>query len=332
LTSRIQKKVEKLKLLETRICDLPIRIDGLLEDSIKRVDRELKRKRISFRPDYYLGLGWGCVNKSVSIELPFWFGLPTLMEIEDENDYDGVENGDEILMGIRHEVGHSINYGYRLYREKGWKHLFGNFDKKYPRGEYFAHNPWSKRHVRHLPNHYAQKHPDEDWAETFAVWLTPRSNWRRVYGRTPAIEKLNYVDSRIEEIRHLDPLNVAKRRDQPVEKIERTVADFYGIDFEEVIKEDELAEYIEDLKVIFSYEKLDRKSFRDAWKFVHRYSPLVVDKVSAWISKADRSTIRDHLHQFESICRTFKLKIRPGDEEEKLIELTVLATYRILKA
>jgi len=330
VTKQLQNKVEKLKLLETRICDLPIKIEGLLEESIKRVGYELRRKHIRFRPEYYLGLGWGCVDKSISIELPFWFATPTLMEIEDENSYEGVENEEEILMGLRHEVGHAINYAYRLYREKEWRKLFGNFNKKYPPGNYYAHNPWSKRHVRHLPNHYAQKHPDEDWAETFAVWLTPRSNWRHIYGKTPAIDKLNYVDKKMEELGHMEPLNLAQKRDQPVEKVEQTVAAFYGIDFEEVIKEDELAEYVEDLKGVFRYDGARQYNLRDAWKFIHRYSPLIVDKVATWIYDAERNTVRTYLRQFESISKTYKLKIRPGEEEEKLIELAVLTTYRVL--
>lgn len=330
MTKRLRSKVEKLKLLETRICDLPIKIEGLLDECIKRVGHELGRKHIRLRPEYYLGLEWGCVDKSISIELPFWFASPTLMEIEDENAYEGVESEEEILMELRHEVGHAMNYAYRLYRENDWKKVFGNFKKKYPRGSYFAHNPWSKRHVRHLPDHYAQKHPDEDWAETFAVWLTPRSNWKSIYAKTPAMDKLNYVDGTMERLRHEEVLNPARKRDRPIEKVEQTVAALYGIDFEEVIKEDELAEYVEDLKGVFQYDGARRYHLRDAWKFVHRYSPLIVDKVATWIYNADRNTVRTYLHQFESICRTYDLKIRAGSEEEKLIELAVLATYRVL--
>ena len=42
--------------------------------------------------------------------------------------------------------------------------------------------------------HYAQKHPDEDWAETFAVWLEG-GPWRRRYRDWQvALAKLEYVD------------------------------------------------------------------------------------------------------------------------------------------
>ncbi len=39
--------------------------------------------------------------------------------------------------------------------------------------------PGSRRYVHHLGEWYAQAHPTEDFAETFAVWLKPNSDWRR---------------------------------------------------------------------------------------------------------------------------------------------------------
>ena len=145
------------------------------------------------------------MNKSISIEIPFWFQDETLTAIEDEMAYDGVEDESEIKMGLRHEFGHALNYAYKLYLDAEWRKLFGNFNKKY--SDYYRFNPWSKRHVKHLPDYYAQKHPDEDWAETFAVWLTPGNNWRRIYAKTPALQKLLYVDKKISEIAGKEPLN-----------------------------------------------------------------------------------------------------------------------------
>jgi hypothetical protein len=46
----------------------------------------------------------------------------------------------------------------------------------------------------HLDDWYAQAHPDEDFAETFAVWLTPDLDWRARYRGWKAIAKLEYVD------------------------------------------------------------------------------------------------------------------------------------------
>ena len=84
-------------------------------------------------------------------------------------------------MYLRHEAGHAFNYAYALYRTPEWRDLFGPFRRPY-RDDYRP-VPFSRRFVRHIAGWYAQKHPDEDFAETFAVWLTPRSQWRKRYQR-----------------------------------------------------------------------------------------------------------------------------------------------------
>ena len=51
-----------------------------------------------------------------------------------------------------------------------------------------------------LANWYAQSHPIEDFAETFAVWLRPGSRWRSRYADWPALRKLEYVDALMQEV------------------------------------------------------------------------------------------------------------------------------------
>ncbi len=328
MTKRLLREVEKYKILETRICDLDLKFDNLILKLIRKVSSELRNKGVRFRPEYYYGTGWGCVDGSISIEIPFWFGSPVLRKIEDELNFGGVENENEILMGLRHEIGHAINYAYRLYRDREWQRIFGNFKKVYR--DYYIYNPWSKRHVRHLPEHYAQKHPDEDWAETFAVWLTPRSNWRRAYQKTPAIKKLEYVDMIVREIGRKDPPNTRTDRDEPSERVRMTVAEYYKINLESRADSDDLYGYVDDIKSLFRYNGRRSNAHRDAWKFIHKYSPVLEDKVCSWIYYADREKIKKHLSQIEGVCRTYKLKIKPGDETEKLSELAVLLTYNIM--
>ncbi len=328
MTKQLLKEVKKYQVLETRICDLNLKFSGLLLKLMRKVAIELRSKGIRFRPEYYYGTGWGCVEGSISIEIPFWFGNQTLREIEDELNLGGVENENEILMGLRHEIGHAILYAYRIYRDREWGRLFGNMKKVYR--DYYVYNPWSKRHVRHLPDHYAQKHPDEDWAETFAVWLKPRSNWKSIYAKTPARRKLEYVDTIMSEIGHLDPRNTKTDRDEPIEKVRMTVAEFYKLNLTSRVNNDDLYGYVDDIKAIFYYNGRRINSYRDAWKFIHKYAPLIEDKVCQWVYYADRDILRKHLSQIESICRTYKLKIRPGDEVEKMSELMTLLTYNIV--
>ena len=80
-------------------------------------------------------------------------------------------------------MGHVVNYAYRLYDDEEWVKHFGSITQPYD--EEYRPEPFSRRYVRHLPGWYAQKHPDEDWAETFAVWMTPGLDWRAEYGGWP---------------------------------------------------------------------------------------------------------------------------------------------------
>ena len=107
--------------------------------------------------------------------IPFYLADPKLRTLEKA--VDALESERQIMMYMRHEAGHVFNYAYRLYTTPQWRELFGSFFRPY-RDEYRP-VPFSKKYVRHIEGWYAQKHPDEDFAETFAVWLTPRSPWRR---------------------------------------------------------------------------------------------------------------------------------------------------------
>jgi hypothetical protein len=82
--------------------------------------------------------------------------------------------------------------------------------------------------VRHLPAWYAQKHPDEDFAETFAVWLNPHSNWREVYADWNCLNKLLYVDELVKRIGSQPPPVTANDYDpQEEEYLGTTIAEFY---------------------------------------------------------------------------------------------------------
>jgi len=318
--TKLHKELEKIRYLDVPICELNPKINGTFHKLIRKVESEAARKRIKLRPEYYLGIGWGCVNKSISIEIPFWFQNESLIEIENEMAYDGVENESEIRMGLRHELGHAVNYAYRLYLDPEWKKLFGNFNKKY--SDYYRFNPWSKRHVKHLPDYYAQKHPDEDWAETFAVWLTPGSNWRRIYAKTPALKKLRYVDRKMAEIAGKEPLNVRTKRDVPIEDVKMTVREFYGADYEDIAPSEQLIEDVDAMKRIFPNGFRSKKNLREAWKLVHKYSPLMISKLSDELNVPFHSTARV-LRLLESICKTYDLRTRQGEEEEKIIAVSV---------
>ena len=69
------KEIRRYELLNTRVCDLPLKIEGPLRDCILAHYRELQARKIRFRPRFYLGAeiedGWGCVDGTICIEVPF---------------------------------------------------------------------------------------------------------------------------------------------------------------------------------------------------------------------------------------------------------------------
>jgi hypothetical protein len=121
-----------------------------------------------------------------------------------------VEGGTEeaCMKLLRHECGHALNYAYELYKRTRWRQLFGPFSARYCERYYFQ--PYSRRYVQHLDGNYAQAHPDEDFAETFAVWLAPARRAEKKYRNWPVIKKLRYVESVMAKIVNSAPMVVAK--------------------------------------------------------------------------------------------------------------------------
>jgi hypothetical protein len=133
----------------------------------------------------------------------------------------------DILRYLRHETGHAVNYAYRLYEDPEWARRFGSFTQPYD--EDYRPQPFSRRFVRHLPGWYAQMHPEEDWAETFAVWLTPGLEWRAEYAGWPeALGKLEYCDRVVKALGDREPLVSADHLDVDVSEVEASLERFYG--------------------------------------------------------------------------------------------------------
>src|SRR5438874_2580654 len=181
--SRDEWERERGALLGRRISDLGLSIRGtFIEHLVDRLYEELAAKGLALRPPVYLSDEWGCPEGTPLIGVPFYLADPRLSRIEEEVAGD-VENERDIMRFLRHEAGHAFNYAYRLYDRADWRRLFGPYSRPY--AERFRANPFSREYVRHILGWYAQKHPDEDFAETFAVWLTPGRNWEREYGSWP---------------------------------------------------------------------------------------------------------------------------------------------------
>ena len=113
--------------------------------------------------------------------------------------------------------------------------------------------------VLHLDSWYAQSHPDEDFAETFAVWLTPDGDWRRRYTDWRAIQKLEYMDALMQELAGQKPLIRTRRTVEPLERLKTTLRkhyakkrEHYGVDYPNF--------YDRDLRRLFSSAPEYRKN------------------------------------------------------------------------
>ena len=165
---------------------------------------------IRVRPHAWISSEWFSPDNTPGIAIPFYLAHPRLMRLERKMIID-VEGGtrSECMRILRHEAGHVVQHAYQLQRRRRWQQLFGRSSTRYP--SYYRPNPASRNFVQHLRLWYAQSHPDEDFAETFAVWLRPRSNWRKRYAGWPALKKLEYVDELMAEIAGESPLLTRRR-------------------------------------------------------------------------------------------------------------------------
>ena len=188
------------QLLDLRFCDLGLSIDGTeLQVAIFRMYRELKLRGIGFRPHCWLAQEWFSPDGIPGIAIPFFLAHRRLMRLE-RHFMREVEGGNRnwLMRILRHEAGHAIDSAYRLRRRSQWRAVFGPASLPYP--DTYRPRPGSRRFVQHLGAWYAQAHPTEDFAETFAVWLKPHSAWRREYLGWPAYAKLEYIDALAAEI------------------------------------------------------------------------------------------------------------------------------------
>ena len=221
----------RLELLRSRLCDLPVALEGsTYEPVIARVRRDLSRRGLDWFPQVYLSTGWHCPDRVPIVGVPFVLASRELRRLEKEITGQ-VETPAEMVRLLRHEVGHAYLYALRLYERPEWRQLFGPFSRPYR--QHYVVKAASRQHVRHLENHYAQKHPDEDFAETFAVWLTPRTEWREQYAGWGALRKLEYVDEVMKAERHHRNASVRGPRVEPLERLRHPLARHYsGLGFD----------------------------------------------------------------------------------------------------
>jgi Putative zinc-binding metallo-peptidase len=215
------------ELLKLRFCDLKLSLgSAIIQRARRNIYSELERRGLRLRPHMWLSVEWFSPDGVPGIAIPFYMAHPRLMRLERQL-MGEVEGGNVnwAMRILRHEVGHALDNAYRLRRRKGWRKTFGKASAPYP--DMYRVQPSSRRYVLHLGHWYAQSHPTEDFAETFAVWMQPRARWRREYQGWPALSKLEYVDWLMNEIRDEKPRVSNKDFVEPLSENTRTLGEHY---------------------------------------------------------------------------------------------------------
>ncbi|MGE0118551.1 MAG: putative zinc-binding metallopeptidase [Dongiaceae bacterium] len=312
------------RLLRLRLKDLDVTVEGTwLEDRLGDLHDELGRRGLRITPHAWLSDEWFSPVATPGIAIPFYLAHPRLMRLERKM-MDDVEGGTvpECMRILRHEAGHVLQHSYRLQRRRRWQQLFGRSSTRYP--DHYRPNPASKNYVQHLRLWYAQSHPDEDFAETFAVWLKPRSDWRRRYAGWPALKKLDYVDELMAEIATERPLLTGRLEIDPLRRLGRTLAEHY---------ERKRALYALDPPTV--YDRDLRRLFIDGPG--HRRSPaaaVFLRRNRAKIRRLVAKWTRDYQPAMDAVladmiarCRDLRLRA-VGSERQLVVDFAVLLIAR----
>jgi hypothetical protein len=314
-------EAERQSLMAQRISELGLAIPGTrVERMVDQLYRELEARSLTFRPPVYLSDQWGCPDGTPLIGVPFYLADPRLERIEDDF-AEGIESDQESMRFMRHEAGHAFNYAYRLYDRTEWRQIFGPYSRPYR--ERYRADPFSHDYVRHILGWYAQKHPDEDFAESFAVWLTPELDWRNAYEGWPALAKLEYVDRVMREIGDESPeLPVPSDDDLPVAAMRYTLADHYR-ELSESIPLRDSALFDGDLGNIFGTHS-ESPQGESAAAFLDSHRREIVRRISYWSGESP-SSVRQFIDLIRNRSALLDLHVR-GLEASTLVELTAFAT------
>jgi putative zinc-binding metallo-peptidase len=314
------------KLLETRLCDLGVAIAGTeIEQRIAQLDAELAARGLKFRPHYWLADEFFTPDDVPGIAIPFYLAHPRLakLELSQMLEVEG-EDPESCLRILRHEAGHAIDNAFRLRRRPTRRRLFGLPTLPYP--EYYTPKPYSKSFVQHLDHWYAQSHPDEDFAETFAVWLDPQSMWASRYAGWPVQRKLEYMDRLMRDLIHRRPIVKSRRQVDPVTRLRKTLREHYQKKREHYgLTHPDF--YESDLRNLFS----DSPAYAGnvpAARFVRKIRGEVRATVASF-TDSYQYTIDQLLQKIIDRCRELNLRLTDSEESTK-IDFIVFLTVQTM--
>jgi len=313
---------DEAKLLGLRLCDLPVSIEKTwLADLVAALYSELEARGLALRPPCYLGDEWFSPEGVCAIAMPFYLAHPRLIQLERKmiGEAEG-EGKDEAMRLLRHECGHAVVHAFGLTRKIRWRDVFGH--PKKPFSDYYRYQPYSKSYVRNLKDFYAQSHPEEDFAETFAVWLNPEIDWRKEYVGWPAFKKLEYIDSLVPEfgkktiqVKRQDffwHISTLKKKLDSHYKAKRKLYIEHEPDF-----------FDADLKALFPAPV--GKAKLAAARFLAGQTSALERTVGSWTGEK-KVLIHNLLARLKKRCNVLKLQVNARGTDAVLVEFTAYLT------
>lgn len=304
-------RLSEKKLLELRIRDLGLHINGTgLAPLIQQLYTELQAKELEFRPPCFLADEWFCPVGVPAIGIPFFLAHARLRRLEKSIILECEGDTKKTFMQlIRHEAGHAYSYAFELYKKKKWQRLFGLASQEYP--DTYRPRPYSRAFVSHLDNWYAQSHPDEDFAETFAVWLTPASGWRTKYRSWKALEKLEYVDSLMNSIKGKKPKRMPAFNPDDYSGLNIKLKTYYR-DKKKLYEQDFPDFYDKDLLKMFVVKDSENSSVR-ADRYLQKNKSVIMTCVSRW-TREKKYTVNQLMQDLIERCRELNLYVKEDDK------------------
>lgn len=319
MSSKTIKAEELAELSDSDILKLRFKNIGLsiseteIQDYVNQLYSELEAKGLVFRPQIFFGDEWFSPEGMNAIAVPFYLANTRLKNLEKSQMLE-VEGGDPewFMKLLRHEAGHCFDHCYKFSKRKKWSQVFGSPDKDYA-PETYRPQPFSKGYVKHLERWYAQAHPDEDFAETFAVWLSPNIDWKKEYSKWPgALKKLNYMETLAKESVKLRNTSEKGRVPSNVANLTSTLEKYYQKRRRE--NADEYPDFYDaDLKKIFNGDTAIKTEL-SARRFMKRYKKNIVATV-AWATHERKFTIDALVKRLTERCAQLELRLGKSENQ-----------------
>ena len=304
------------ELLERRISELGLRLEGTaLEPLIWQLYDELSAHGLAFHPR---PVGIGEINAIVpvgvpAIFVPFFLVHDRLRALERTMMLE-VEGGtaEWFMKLMRHEAAHAYAYAYQLARKKKWRQIFGRTSREETPDSYRP-RPFSRSYVVNLDDWYAQSHSDEDFAETFAVWLTPGLDWRTRYAGWKALQKLEYVDELMRSLAGTPPVHAPKYRAAEYNCLNVKLKTYYAR--KRKLYEDTYPDFYDaDLRQLFPAEPAGTERIK-ASAYLSQRRRRLMNSVCQWTNEK-KYRVNKLLARLIQRCDQLELRVRNDDPQQ----------------